>query len=332
MATPYRRISNLCKDAVGGLFSKYCEQIEPNISLSGKVAIVTGATTGIGLETARALAWRGAHVVLAGRKADRLSSAALKIRGEKPKNAIVNDIRLTELLIDLNSLASVRDFSKAFLALNLPLHLLVNNAGFLPSEAGKVTADGFDEAIGCNHLGHFYLTKLLENKLKEAAPSRIVILSSSAHFSGKLSADKIKEYFYPVAGIKPYNLYGNSKLCNALHARELARRFQGSRVTAYSVHPGMVKSEFLRDVIKNRVLATVLGWTFKNSNQGATTSLYVCLTPDLESENGNYFANCGIAESNPLSHDPNLASALWEASEFYINQFETGQLSNNKSD
>jgi len=328
MATPFRRVANLCKDAVGGLFSKYCEQIEPKTSLSGKVAIVTGATTGIGLQTARALAWRGAHVILAGRKADRLSSAALRIRGEKPEHAIVDEIRLTELLIDLNSLASVRDFSKAFLALNLPLHLLVNNAGFMPTENGKVTIDGFDEPIGCNHLAHFYLTKLLESKLKESGPSRIVNLASSAHFSGKFSADKIKEHFYPVAGLTPYSLYGNSKLCNVLHTRELARRLHGSQVTSYSVHPGMVASEFLRDVVKSRVVATMMGWTLKNANQGATTSLYVCLTPDLESESGNYFANCGVAESNPLSHDPQLASALWDASEYYINQFETGQLSN----
>jgi len=332
----YRAFLGL-KDSVGGLFSKYCEQIEPAAKLQGKVAIVTGATAGIGLETARALAWRGAHVILAGRAPDRLTSANQNIRNGKPKQDNLsiqssNDLKLSEMIIDLANLSSVRDFADSFLKLNLPLHYLVNNAGVMLCPLSMITVDGFDLQMGSNHLGHFYLTKLLTNKLKESGTARIVAVSSYAHFMGDLNVDGIKKHFYTIPDGTSMQAYNNSKLCNVLHAKELARRFQGTQVTAYSLHPGVVVTEIGRHVSITRLLTALWGWALKNSNQGASTTLYCCLTPGLESENGNYFTDCAVTPSNPQSYDPKLAAALWDASDYYIKQFEGGQLKNKKAD
>jgi len=336
-ANAFDRTISLLKDLfLGGLLGNYCEEIEPSANLKGRVAIVTGATAGIGLETSRALAWRGAHVILAGRDKERLANAANNIREHKPKQALpltvqaAADLKLTQLIIDLASLDSVRNFAKAFLALNLPLHFLINNAGVMMSPLSLVTVEGLDGQMGSNHLAHYYLTKLLLNKLTESGTARIVCLSSSAHFSGNFSADDIKQKFYPIV-LSPYQVYGNSKLCNVLHAKELSRRLQGTQVTAYSVHPGAVKTELGRHLGLKTLMLSLVRWMFKNVDQGSSTTLYTCLTPGLESLSGEYFANCAQAKTNKLAHDPQISLALWEASEDYIKLFENGQLNSKKS-
>jgi len=334
-ASAFDNILGLFKDFfLGGLLSKSCEQIEPSADLHGRVAIVTGATTGIGLETARALAWRGAHVILAGRGMDRLSAAHDKIRADKPsQNGLAvdsaADLKLTKMLIDLASLDSVRNFANSFLALNLPLHYLVNNAGIMLSPVTLVTAEGLDGQMGSNHLAHYYLTKLLLNKLIESGNARILCLSSSAHLWGGFNADDIKQKFKP--NEDSVQAYGNSKLCNVLHAKELARRLQGTQVTAYSLHPGAVRTELSRHMGWMGLLFLPLRWMIKSPNQGASTSMYVCLTPGLEVLNGQYFTDCALAKTNPKVHDAKLAQVVWDTTEYYIKLFEDGQLNNKKS-
>ncbi|XP_064892988.1 flotillin-2 isoform X1 [Columba livia] len=196
-------------------------------ALRGRTAIVTGGSGGIGAATALELARGGARVVLAARSALRGEAAARRIRTETG-NA---EVRFMQL--DLASLRSVRAFASAFLRQEPHLHLLINNAGV---SAGGTTEDGFSLCFQVNHLGHFLLTQLLLPRLQDSAPSRVVIVASQAHCAGRLRPDTLGRP--PPGLLSTFQDYCDSKLANVLHARELATRLQGTRVTCYAVHPG----------------------------------------------------------------------------------------------
>ena len=208
------------------------------LPLAGKVALVTGANTGIGRVTATELALQGAQVFLACRSEQKTRPVLADIAAKSGGRA-----RAEFLPLDLGDLASVRQCAQAFLARGLPLHLLVNNAG-LAGQKG-ITASGFELAFGVCHVGHFLLTSLLLDKLKASAPARIVVVSSTAHRRAKegIAFDMLHQRTVSLSGFPEYAV---AKLANVLFASELGRRLQGSGVTTYSLHPGLVASDVWR--------------------------------------------------------------------------------------
>lgn len=205
--------------------------------IDGKVVIVTGANSGIGKETAIDLARRGGKIYIACRDMKRGEDALKEIK-ERSESQNVYLLQL-----DLSSMESIRQFSKKFHELEAQLHVLINNAGVMAIPRAT-TKDGFEMQIGTNHMGHFLLTNLLLDLLKQSAPSRVVVVSSLFHWYGRINREDLnseKSYWRWIA-------YGQSKLANILFTRELARRLEGSGVTANAVHPGAVRTELMRDI------------------------------------------------------------------------------------
>ncbi|NXT59062.1 DHR13 reductase, partial [Pluvianellus socialis] len=220
------------------------------------------------------------------------------------------EVRFMQL--DLASLRSVRAFASAFLRQESHLHLLINNAGVT---AGGTTEDGFSLSFQVNHLGHFLLTQLLLERLQSCAPSRVVIVASSAHCAGRLHPDTLGRP--PPGRLSTFQDYCDSKLANVLHARELATRLQGTQVTCYAVHPGFVNTELFRHMpLWLKPLFRPLIWLFfSEAADGAQTSLYCATQEGLECFSGRYFADCHLQEPWPAARNDRLARALWEASE-----------------
>ncbi|KAM6242491.1 dehydrogenase/reductase SDR family member 13 isoform 4-T4 [Porphyrio hochstetteri] len=274
--------------------------------LRGRTAIVTGGSGGIGAATALELARCGARVVLAARSGPRGEAAARRIRMETGNP----EVRFMQL--DLASLRSVRAFASAFLRQEPHLHLLINNAGV---SAGGTTEDGFSLPFQVNHLGHFLLTQLLLERLRSCAPSRVVIVASSAHCAGRLHPDTLGRP--PPGLLSTFQDYCDSKLANVLHTRELATRLHGTQVTCYAVHPGFVNMELFRHApLWLKPLLVPLAWLFfLNAAEGAQTSLHCATCEGLERFSGRYFAHCRPQEPWPPARDDHLALALWEASE-----------------
>ncbi len=276
---------------------------ESSEDLQGQVHLVTGANTGIGRETAIALARRGAHVFLACRSEERTQPVvdAIKAQDGGGKGEF--------LALDLASLQSVRACAQSFLALDLPLHVLVNNAG-LAGHRGA-TADVFELTFGVNHLGHFLLTQLLLDKLKDSAPARIVNVSSRSHYSAKgIDFGALRKPQSQVVGLGAYEV---SKLANVLFTVELARRLEGSGVTTYALHPGVVASDVWRRI----------PWPFRSlaklfmisNEQGAQTSLYCATSPEAGQETGLFYDKSRTKTPSPVSQDVPLAAELWAKSE-----------------
>ena len=205
--------------------------------LDGKTIIITGANSGIGKETAIELAKRGAKVYMGCRSVQRGEKALEEVKASSGSKEVFL------LKIDLSSKRSIREFVDNFLSRESHLHILINNAGIMEVPEGK-TEDGFERQMGTNHLGHFYLTHFLLDTLKHSAPSRIINVSSMAHAFSRLDVNDLN-----ISKVK-YNktvAYGNSKEANMLHAAELSRRLEGTGVTAYSLHPGAIRTELQRE-------------------------------------------------------------------------------------
>ncbi|NWH64837.1 DHR13 reductase, partial [Geococcyx californianus] len=274
-----------------------------------------GGSGGLGAATARELARSGARVVLAARNPVKGEAAAHSIRTETG-NA---EVRFMQL--DLASLRSVRDFASTFLRQEPHLHLLINNAGV---SAGGRTEDGFSLPFQVNHLGHFLLTQLLLERLQSCAPSRVVIVASSAHCAGRLRLDTLGQ---PPPGLfSTFQDYCDSKLANVLHARELATRLQDTQVTCYAVHPGFVNTELFRHApLWLKLLLVPLAWLFfLDASEGARTALHCAMQPGLECFSGRYFSDCRPQQPWPPARDDRLALALWEASERLVGLGGTG--------
>lgn len=274
----------------------------------GKTAVVTGANTGIGKEIARELVARGAHVVIASRNRDKCEAAARDIQDRTGKDAV------EVMAVDLANFASVRAFADDYLASGRPLHILVNNAGGTWSQR-RPTDDGHETTFQVNHLGPFLLTNLLISRLKESAPARIVTTSSTGHnFSRGLDFDDLDREKRPY---KSMQAYGDSKLCNIYSTKELARRLEGTGVTAYSFHPGFVRTEFAQggDTFLLSI-GTKLGSPFARSpKKGAETGVFLAACPDLDGLNGEYFFNGKPKRTSSVAQDDAAARRLWEVSE-----------------
>lgn len=295
------------------------------IDLSGKVALVTGASGGLGEETARALAAKGARVVLTARDVAKGEAAAEAIRASTENDQVEVDE------LELASLASVRAFAQRFLARHNTLHILVNNAGVMACPFAK-TADGFEMQLGTNHIGHFLLTCLLVPALRKAAPSRVVSVSSRGHHASPVVFEDL--HFEK----RPYDkwlAYGQSKTANVLFAVELERRLGRSGVHANALHPGVIATELARhmvpedlDLLSKRMPSGALH--FKSVPAGAATSVYAASAPELEGRGGLYLEDCHVAQVNnaenavdgvkPYAIDPAVAQQLWTASEQMVGE------------
>ncbi|XP_026139526.1 retinol dehydrogenase 13 isoform X2 [Carassius auratus] len=277
--------------------------------LDGKTVVITGANTGIGMETAKDMARRGARVVMACRDLTRAENAAEYIRRSTGNGNVV--IRH----LNLASLYSVREFAKEFIATEERLDILINNAGVMMCPKW-VTEDGFEKQLAVNHLGHFLLTNLLLGMLKRSSPSRVVNLSSIAHVGGNIEFDDL---FFDKRPYSPLLSYKQSKLANVLFSRELARRIKGTGVSSYCLHPGVIRTELIRHIlVQYPVLKIVLSvpciLLMKTPWQGAQTSIYCAVTEGLESKSGCYFSDCAEKDPAPEGKDDEVSRRLWEES------------------
>jgi dehydrogenase/reductase SDR family protein 13 len=268
--------------------------------------LVTGANTGIGLATVEALAARGDSVVMANRSAEKTRPVLDALKRQYP----AADLRF--LQIDLADLASVRRAAAEFLATGQPLDVLINNAGM--AGANGITPNGVELTIAVNHLGPYLLTQLLLPTLQAAPQGRIVNVASQAHRMVKaVDWDSVSR---PTEG--GFKMYGLSKLFNILHAKELARRLAGTRVTTYSLHPGVVASDIWRRV--PQPFRSLIMLFMITNEKGAKTSVYCATTPALASVSGRYYDKSREIAPSALADDTALATKLFEWSDGKIGQ------------
>jgi NAD(P)-dependent dehydrogenase (short-subunit alcohol dehydrogenase family) len=273
-------------------------------SMVGKVALVTGATSGIGEATAAGLAARGATVVVVGRSAERAAATVARIRRRTPGATVES------LLADLSSQRDVRRLAEAVTARHDRLHVLVNNAGAVFLRR-RESPDGLELTFALNHLAYFLLTTLLLDTLKASAPARVVNVSSDAHQPARLDFDDLQAE----RGYSGFGVYGRSKLANLLFTYELARRLEGTGVTVNAVHPGVVASRFATNNGRLARLLRPLARPFMLSpEQGARTVVYLATSPEVEGVTGQYFVRERPRRSSAASYDRAAAERLWQAS------------------
>jgi len=308
--------------------SSTTREVIAGIALDGTVAVVTGASAGLGIETARVLAQAGATVLLVARNQEKLAPVLQSLREQLP------GARLDSCLMDLSDLDSVRA-AAADIATRYPhIHLLVNNAGVMACPLGR-TAQGFEMQFGTNHLGHFLFTGLLLPALRAAAAdagrdSRVIALSSAAHRFAGIDFDdpnfERREYH-------KWGAYGQSKTANALFAVGLDAREKGRGVRAFSVHPGVIATELGRHVqpedweTLKAARPSQQEMTYKTIEQGAATSVWGATSQLLQGQGGHYLEDCHIASPavpgqdggiEAYARDPAVADRLWRLSEALV--------------
>jgi NAD(P)-dependent dehydrogenase (short-subunit alcohol dehydrogenase family) len=272
----------------------------------GKRVLITGATNGIGLAAAEELARRGASLSIVARDDARAAEAVTRIEAA---GAEVVDV----LKADLTSQASVRALADEALQRYARIDVLVNNAGAV-FEQREVSEDGIERTWALNHLAPFLLTELLLDRLKESAPARIITTTSDAHKGAEIPWDDLNaEQSYGARGFKRY---GQTKLANILFTAELARRVEGTGVTANCFHPGLVATGFNRNNSGlMRVAMTVVKPFSRSPEKGAETLVWLADSEQAGAENGGYFVDCKRAQPEPSARDMESARRLWEVSE-----------------
>jgi NAD(P)-dependent dehydrogenase (short-subunit alcohol dehydrogenase family) len=274
--------------------------------MNGKQILITGATNGIGLAAAEALARLGSNVVLAGRSTSALRIAAARVNAAKRKGATVDT-----LLADLSSQDAVRQLAAEVLARYPKLDVLINNAGAMHARR-QVTRDGIELTWAVNHLAPFLLTTLLIDRLKASAPARIITTASAAHQGARIPFEDLNaERSY-----RAFERYGETKLANILFTSELAHRLAGTGVTAVSFHPGLVATGFNR----NNGLMMDLGMTIlrpvsRSPQKGAETLVWLAGLPEHAIANGGYYVDMHQVTPSEVAQDRDAARRLWEASQ-----------------
>ena len=314
------------------------DEVLEGVDLAGKRIVITGTSSGLGRESARALASKGAAVTMLARNPEKNEASAESIRSAVPGAS------LETRELDLTSLASVRACAAGILADHARIDVLINNAGVMCCPHAT-TADGFESQLGINHLGHFLLSVLLAPALVRGAPSRLVALSSGAHGISGIDFD---DPMFERRDYDPWVSYGQSKTANALFALELDRRLRDEAVAAYSVHPGMIMTELGRHLteetlkqMQERVAerareagaespeAAPAAMQFKSVEAGAATQCWAATAGELEGEGGRYLADCQIAVVGgnvseagveAYAQDPEAAERLWTLSEEFVGQ------------
>jgi NAD(P)-dependent dehydrogenase (short-subunit alcohol dehydrogenase family) len=273
-------------------------------SMHGKVCLITGATSGIGLVAARELAGRGARLVVVGRSQAKSEAVVAQIRAE------ANNRDVDVLLADLSSQQQVRELARRFQARYSRLDVLVNNAGGIWMKR-ELTVDGIEMTFAVNHLAYFLLTDLLLDTLKASSPARIVNVASAAHRGSTLDFDDLMgEHRYG-----GWRQYCRSKLMNLLFTYELARRLAGTSVTVNALHPGWVATGFARNNgWKGRLIRLAARCFALSPEKGARTVVYLASSPDVGNVSGRYFVKGRAASSSPAPCVEEAASRLWQVS------------------
>ncbi|KAI9145654.1 hypothetical protein BKA69DRAFT_1121463 [Paraphysoderma sedebokerense] len=321
---PWRGVKSCTHSWVQQTF--FPKQYTPPDRLDGKVIVVTGANSGIGYFTALALAKAGGTVILACRSEEKTAPALKSI-----KEATGNE-SLFFLKLDLSSFTSIKDFVRGFNSKFDRLDILINNAGLL-SSVHRLTEDGFEIHFATNHLGPYLLVRELMPTLLKSQPSRIVNVASTAHtlapkcidFENLRSKGKSKDGFTE---------YARSKLCNVLFTRSLAQKLEGTEVSTFCLHPGVIASDiwrYYRPFIQRAIKKFMI-----TEEQGACTTIYCATCPGLEKDTGNYFDNCAKSKYlNPVVFDDELVEKLWNLSAEWTGQpaklTETENTTSNKN-
>ena len=284
--------------------SSTAEEVTQGIDLSGLNIAITGCNSGLGLETMRVLTLRGAHVIGIARTLEKAEKACSEVGGET-----------TPAFLDLADWESVVRCAEGIRAMNMPLDGLITNAGIMALPELELV-NGVEKQFAVNHLGHFILINQLREEVLAAPQGRFTILSSLAHRRAKNGIE-----FDNLDGSQsyhPWDAYGQSKLANALCARELARQLSHTDATANSVHPGVIRTNLVKNLPQWQQWATkYFGWLFmKTIPEGAATSCYVATSPDLVGVRGFYFADCNMDEGEtPYVYDDAMAEKLWQVSQ-----------------
>ncbi|CAH0717763.1 unnamed protein product, partial [Brenthis ino] len=267
--------------------------------LDGKVVIVTGGNSGIGLETAKNLAGRGARVIIASRDVKKSEKVVTDIK------AATGNTNVEFRQLNLASKDSIKKFAEEFNKDFDRLDILVNNAG-IGAIKSATNSDGIDLLMQINYVGPFHLTQLLLDKLKVSKPSRIVVVSSYAHAFAKFSLEDVTR------ALDGTVRYCNTKLCGMLWTRELAKRLPEG-VTVNSVHPGLVKTNIFNkfSAFYKRILFLIIDLVYKTPLEGAQTIIHLCVSPKLENSTGGYYVDCEIRKPSILAENDILAEKLW---------------------
>jgi len=319
------------------------EQVLDGVDLTGRRVVITGAATGLGRESARALAAHGARVTVLARSPERAAEAAAALASAVPGAEVESGV------VDLADLASIRAFAQGYLVDHDAVDVLLNNAGVMACPFGR-TADGFEMQFGTNHLGHFLLTALLSPALLRGDAPRVVTLSSAGHARSDIDLDDPN---YESTDYAPWVAYGRSKTANALFARELATRGGPKGLLSFAVHPGGIMTdlgrhltdELIQEMLSFATARTAstdgapadeddgggggIGFEFKSVEAGAATQVWAAIAPELADHNGAYLADCGLGVlgANPGANgfmpwllDDDHAAALWARSEQLVDQ------------
>jgi NAD(P)-dependent dehydrogenase (short-subunit alcohol dehydrogenase family) len=285
------------------------EEVTEGIDLGGKLAVITGCTSGIGLETMRVLALRGAYVVGTSRSLERAEAACSRVTGTtKP------------LQLELSDFDSVVEFSDAVRGIDLPLDMLVCNAGYLGGSGERELVNGVEKHFAINHLGHFVLVNRLAGQLRAADQGRIVVVGSRAGYTSAPQQGIEFDNLDAAVGYEDRRAYGHSKLANALFALQLGKLLEGTRITANALHPGVINTEIDRHMGGMTQfafsVAARLGYG-KTVEQGAATSCFVATSPLLSATSGKYFEDCNAVTvvGQGHIHDEAMAERLWQVSQ-----------------
>ena len=290
------------------------EEVTAGLDLSGRTYVITGANSGLGLETMRVLSLRGAHVIGIARTPEKARAACDSVGGAT-----------TPAHLDLGVPASIVSCAEQIRAMDVPIDGLICNAGIMAlPELAQI--NGIEKQFAVNHLGHFILINQLYDTVLAADQGRFVIVSSDAHNSAPEAGIQFEDLGFDRGDYKPWTAYGHSKLANALCARELARRLEGSTATANSLHPGVINTNLGRHMPwYMRAAAGLLGWAFmKSVEAGAATQTYLATNPALDDVSGLYFADCNPAEGSRHLADDAMAAKLWNVSEALTADFLRG--------
>lgn len=281
-----------------------------DVDLRGRVALITGGNSGIGLETARALAQRGARVIIASRDAAKSQRAMEDIMNT------TGNRNIEYRHLDLSKFNSVREFAREFNRTVDRLDILVNNAGAAGVKQ-RLSSDGIDLVMQINYLSAFLLTNLLLDKLVASRPSRIVIVTSYGHKLANFDPNDL-------AGVKSkgyWTKYANSKLCQVLWTKALAQRLPAG-VTVNCLHPGIVRTDIM-DKLPYRwrkLIHFVIDLGFKTPREGAQTSLHLSVAPELEHATGGYYSDCSLAKESKIARDKDLVERVWNDSVILTNK------------
>ncbi len=273
------------------------------IQTKEKICLITGASSGIGKETALVLAKAGFRVAILGRDKEKINTAGKEI-SEKTGND-----RIEGYVCDLSSFDSIKRFVWDFSNRHKYLDVLVNNAGVLTKER-QISKDGYEMHFAVNYLAPFLLTNLLLPLLKNGVPARVINVSSTMHTEGHIDFDDIESE----KDFDGYRAYGNSKLALILFTKSLAKNLLGTGITVNALHPGWVKTELAFGAFSNKLARLLSSARMITPQKGAATSIYLAVSPEVEKITGKYFVNCREAETSSESKDEKIAGRLWKKS------------------